>query len=135
MGPWPWPPGICCVSSDAPRVETVNSLSTLLTDALAALAQVDPSPLFALSLLPYLAFLWWARQIEGFPPLALKGFGLTLVFVAVTIGAALIAQQQYGRQLADVDPLHGGAEAFLTVANLLVAVGFSLAARQAMNKS
>ena len=113
----------------------MNSLSTLLTDALAALAQVDPSPLFALSLLPYLAFLWWARQITGFPPLALKGFGLTLVFVAVTIGAALIAMQQYGRQLADVDALHGGAEAFLTVANLLVAVGFSLAARQAMNKS
>ena len=51
----------------------MNSLSTLLSAALDGLAQVDPSPLFALSLLPYLAFLWWARQITGFPPLALKG--------------------------------------------------------------
>ena len=110
-------------------------MAELLNQALAVLAQIDPAPLFALSLLPYLAFLWWARQIAGFPALALRGFVMTLVFVAVTIAAAVIAQQQYGRQLADVDPLHGGAEAFLTLANLLVAVGFSLAAHQAMNKS
>ncbi len=106
----------------------------LLNAGLAALARVDPAPFFGLSLLPYLAFLWWARQIEGFPPLALRGFVLTLVFVAVTIGAALIAQQQFGHQLADVDPLHGGAEAFLTLANLLVAVGFALAARSTAPK-
>jgi hypothetical protein len=54
--------------------------------------------------------------------------------VGVTIAAALIAQQQFGRQLADVDPLHGGAESFLTLANLLVAGGFSLAARQESSK-
>jgi hypothetical protein len=101
--------------------------STAIQTVLARFAAIDPAPLFALSLLPYLAFLWWARQVEGFPPVAFKGFALTLVFVAVTIGAALIAQQQFGRQLADVDPLHGGAEAFLTLANLLVAAGFALA--------
>ena len=109
-------------------VEPVNSV---VSAVLQWLAGVDPAPLFALSLLPYLAFLWWARSIQGFPPLALRGFELTLVFVAVTIGSALVAQQQFGRQLADVDPLHGGAESFLTLANLLVAGGFSLAARQA----
>ncbi|MBM5808625.1 MAG: DUF3593 domain-containing protein [Cyanobacteria bacterium M_surface_9_m1_291] len=102
--------------------------------SLQRLASIDPSPLFAVSLLPYLAFLWWARQLKGFPPLALKGFALTLVFVAVTIGAALIAQQQFGRQLADVDALHGGAESFLTLANLLVAGGFALAARAQTHK-
>jgi hypothetical protein len=101
-----------------------------LNQALTTLAQLDPTPLFVGSLLPYLAFLWWARQVEGFPPLAIKGFVLTLVFVAVTIAAAVVAQQAYGSQLADVDPLHGGAEAFLTLANLLVAGGFGLALRQ-----
>lgn len=102
----------------------------MVEQVLDGLAAIDPSPLFVLSLLPYLAFLWLARRIEGFPPLALRGFELTLVFVAVTIAAALIAQQLVGRQLADVDPLHGGAEAFLTLSNLLVAAGFSLASRQ-----
>jgi len=89
------------------------------------LAGVDPSPLFVLSLMPYLAFLWWARQVKAFPRLALRGFELTLLFVAVTIVAAVVAQLQFGKQLADVDPLHGGAESFLTLSNLFVVLGFS----------
>jgi len=97
------------------------SVSALLQ----SLAAVDPAPLFALSLLPYLAFLWFARRSGRMPPLALLGFALTLLFVAVTIGAALLAEGHYGRQLADVDALHGGAEAFLTLSNLLVLLGFS----------
>ncbi len=88
------------------------------------LGGVDPAPFFVLSLLPYLAFLWWAARVRAFPRLALQGFRLTLVFVAVTIAAAVVAQVVYGRQLADVDPLHGGAEAFLTLSNLLVLLGF-----------
>ena len=104
------------------------------TDLLQRLARIDPGPLFVLSLFPYLAFLWLARQVEGFPRLALRGLELTLVFVAVTIGASLIALNRYGRQLADVDWLHGGAESFLTAANLLVLLGFSRALR-GMNKS
>ena len=108
-----------------------------MTDLLERLGSVDPAPLFVLSLVPYLAFLWWARQVEAFPRLALRGFQLTLVFVAVTIGAAVVAEVFVGRQLADVDPLHGGAEAFLTLANLLVALGFMGAAvdGSGMNKS
>ena len=42
--------------------------------------------------------------------------------------AAVVAQLRFGQQLADVDPLHGGAEAFLTLSNALVMLGF-LAAR------
>ena len=53
------------------------------------------------------------------------GFQLTLLFVAVTIAAAVVAQVRFGRQLADVDPLHGGAEAFLTLSNALVVLGFA----------
>jgi hypothetical protein len=98
------------------------------------LAGVDPSPLFVLSLIPYLAFLWWARQVKGFPRLALRGFELTLLFVAVTIAAAVVAQVYFGRQLADVDPLHGGAEAFLTLSNLLVVLGFSAMAGKQVNE-
>lgn len=105
-------------------------LDTQLLAGLQWLAGIDPTPLFVLSLPPYLLFLWFARRIDGFPALALRGFELTLLFVAITIAAALIAQQWYGRQLADVDYLHGAAESFLTLANLLVAAGFTLAVRQ-----
>jgi hypothetical protein len=96
-----------------------------MSGPLSWLASIDPTPLFVLSLLPYLAFLWWAGRIEGFPKLALRGFQFTLVFVAVTIGAAVIAQLRYGALLANVDPLHGGAESLLTISNLLVVLGFS----------
>ena len=92
---------------------------------LEALAGIDPAPLFVLSLVPYLAFLWWASRVRAFPRLALLGFQLTLLFVAVTIVAAVVAQLNFGRQLADVDPLHGGAEAFLTLSNALVMLGFA----------
>jgi len=97
-------------------------------------AGVDPSPLFVFSLIPYLAFLWWARQVKAFPRLALRGFELTLLFVAVTIVAAVIAQLHFGKQLADVDPLHGGAESFLTLSNLFVVLGFSAMAGKQNNQ-
>ncbi|MEA5415907.1 DUF3593 domain-containing protein [Synechococcus sp. BA-132 BA5] len=99
-------------------------MSLPLADWFERLGRVDPAPFFVLSLLPYLAFLWWAQKVRAFPRLALRGFQLTLLFVAVTIAAAVVAQLAYGRQLADVDPLHGGAEAFLTLSNLVVLLGF-----------
>ena len=89
------------------------------------LGSLNPAPYFVLSLLPYLAFLWWARQVTDFPKIALWGFKFTLVFVFVTIGASIIAEQHFQQQLADVDFLHGGAEAFLTLANILVLLGFA----------
>lgn len=103
-------------------------MSALSVQLLQWLGAIDPTPLFVLSLLPYLAFLWWASRLRAFPRLALRGFQFTLVFVAVTIAAAIVALRFYGRQLADVDPLHGGAEALLTLSNLLVVLGFSLPA-------
>jgi hypothetical protein len=93
-------------------------------DLFQRLGGVDPAPFFVLSLIPYLAFLWWARQVQAFPRRSLQGFRLTLLFVAVTIVAAVVAQLSFGRQLADVDPLHGGAESLLTLSNLLVLLGF-----------
>lgn len=107
-----------------------ESAGTSVLELVQWLGRINPGPLFVFSLLPYLAFLWLAGRVQGFPPLALRGFQLTLLFVAVTIAASILALQTTGQQLADVDPLHGGAEAFLTLANLLVAVGFSQAVRR-----
>lgn len=80
--------------------------------------------LFALSLLPYLGFLWFLSRSPQTPRLALIGFYMTLVFVAVTIPAGIYAQVAYGESLANVDALHGGAEFFLTLSNMLVVLGF-----------
>jgi len=80
--------------------------------------------LFALSLFPYLGFLWFLTRSRQAPRLALIGFYMTLVFVAVTIPAGIYAKVAYGEQLANVDWLHGGAEFFLTLSNILVVLGF-----------
>ncbi len=87
------------------------------------LAGVDPSPLFALSLLPYLLFLRWLSRSNSVHPLTLLGFRLTLLFVAMTIAAAIAALSIFDAELVAVDALHGGAEAFLTVSNGLVVAG------------
>ena len=86
--------------------------------------------LFAISLFPYVGFLWFLTRSKQAPRLALIGFYLTLVFVGVTIAAAIYAQITYGESLANVDRLHGGAEAFLTLSNILIALGFRQALKQ-----
>ncbi|MFS8860617.1 DUF3593 domain-containing protein [Synechococcus sp. B60.1] len=86
--------------------------------------------LFALSLFPYLVFLFFLSRLRRIPRLALIGFWLLLLFVAVSIPAGLYAQLHYGTSLANVDPLHGAAEAFLTLSNILVALGFKQAIDQ-----
>ena len=80
--------------------------------------------LFAASLFPYLGFLWFLTRSGQTPRLALVGFYMTLVFVGVTIPAGIYAKVAYGENLADVDWLHGGAEFFLTLSNILVVLGF-----------
>ena len=80
--------------------------------------------LFGLSLFPYLAFLWFATKSGQVPKRGLWGFYGTLVFVAITIPAGLYAQSAYGEALANVDWLHGSAESFLTITNILLVLGF-----------
>ncbi|MCP2732610.1 DUF3593 domain-containing protein [Limnofasciculus baicalensis] len=85
---------------------------------------ITKETLFALSLFPYLGFLWFLTRSGETPRLALIGFYLILVFVAVTIPAGIYAQVGYGKELANVDWLHGSAEFFLTLSNILVVLGF-----------
>ena len=80
--------------------------------------------LFAVSLFPYLGFLWFLTRSQETPRLALIGFYVLLVFVAVTIPAGIYAKIQYGEVLANIDWLHGSAESFLSLSNVLVVLGF-----------
>ena len=85
---------------------------------------ISKETLFALSLFPYLGFLSFLSRTKLMPRLALMGFYGTLVFVAVTIPAGIYAQVHYGKSLANVDWLHGSAESFLTVSNIILVLGF-----------
>lgn len=85
---------------------------------------ISKDTLFIVSLFPYLGFLWFITRSQQMPKLGLIGFYMTLVFVGVTIPAGIYAKIVLGESLANVDWLHGGAEFFLTLANILVVLGF-----------
>lgn len=92
---------------------------------------MNKETLFALSLFPYLGFLWFMTKSGQTPKIALIGFYFLLVFVCVTIPAGIYAQRVYGAELANVDWLHGSAESFLTITNIFVVIGFQQALKQA----
>ena len=91
---------------------------------------MNKESLFAISLFPYLGFLWFMTRSGKTPRIALTGFYVLLIFVIVTIPAGIYAKTHYGTELANVDWLHGSAEIFLTFSNILVVLGF----RQAIIK-
>ena len=97
---------------------------SILSSFLEYLGGIDPSPFFVLSLIPYLFFLRREKKSNQIPEISLLGFRLTLLFVAMTIIFAIYAKIHFDSSLTDVDPLHGAAEAFLTVSDALVAAGF-----------
>lgn len=80
---------------------------------------------FQASLLPYLLFLYFLSfRGNRIPALGNFGFQFILIFVAATIPAGIITRASYGDSLANVDWLHGGAEALLTAANVCLVLGF-----------
>ena len=95
---------------------------------------ISKDNLFAISLFPYLGFLWFISRVPQMPRLALYGFYGTLFFVGVTIPAGIYAKITYGKSLANLDWLHGGAEVFLTLANILIVLGFRQAVQQLREK-
>lgn len=96
---------------------------------------ISKDTLFAVSLFPYLGFLWFITRSGQMPRLALIGFYGTLVFVAVTIPAGIYAKVAYGEALANIDWLHGSAEVFLTLANILIVLGFRQAVKRLENST
>jgi hypothetical protein len=83
------------------------------------------SSIFSLSLPSYLLMLFFlSRPQANTPKLANFGFQFLLVFVFATIPAGIYAKTHYHDILANVDWLHGLAESFLTITNLLIIAGF-----------
>mmetsp|Transcript_56863 Transcript_56863/g.120718 ORF Transcript_56863/g.120718 Transcript_56863/m.120718 type:complete len:561 (+) Transcript_56863:72-1754(+) len=80
---------------------------------------------FQASLLPYLLFLYFLGfRGNRTPNLGNFGWQYLLLFVLGTIPSGIITKSVYGQSLANVDWLHGGAEALLTATNVLIVLGF-----------
>tara|TARA_Y100001968_G_C19419990_1_gene751236 strand:+ start:332 stop:667 length:336 start_codon:yes stop_codon:yes gene_type:complete len=88
------------------------------------LNEIDPSPLFVISLFPYIIFLFYAQKTNFIPKISLLGFRLTILFVLMTIIFAIISIYFFHEELTNVDTLHGAAESFLTVSDALIVLGF-----------
>jgi len=103
--------------------------------SLESMSQIDPSPFFILSLIPYLVFLRYASRTKSIPKISLIGFRLTLLFVLMTIVFAIISLIYFNEELTNVDVLHGVAESFLTISDAFVVYGFLLMLQSARNKT
>ncbi|KAL9189404.1 hypothetical protein ACHAXT_009079 [Thalassiosira profunda] len=105
-----------------------------LNDALLSMdqsaAEQLAGPFFGASLFPYLGFLFFLQVPQNETPKGVTvGFATCLLFVFLTIPAAIAAKVWYEVSLADSDWLHGSAESLLTVTNLVTVVAF----RQALS--
>ncbi|CAN6578943.1 unnamed protein product [Malus baccata var. baccata] len=85
-------------------------------------SQSIASQLFAASLFPNLGFLYFITKSKSAPKLTLFGFYLW---------GPPVTKVNYGTSLANVDWLHGGAEAFLTLTNICIVLGSRGALRKA----
>ena len=115
---------------------TTSTMNMLPTETLAFVQQLNLSidkeaaetlagPFFGASLFPYLAFLYFLNREENECPKGVTvGFATCLLFVFLTIPAAIAAKLLYGVSIADCDWLHGSAESLLTVTNLVTVVAF-----------
>lgn len=123
------------LSSVANNIITDSSISlSSILDITSSEAEKLAGPFFGLSLFPYLAFLYFLNVPENETPKGVTiGFAACLVFVFLTIPAAIAAQILYGVSLADSDWLHGSAESLLTMTNLVTVVAFrqALGAKEA----
>ena len=103
----------------------VAAASSLL--AFADQADNLAGPLFANSLFPYLAFLYFVRyENNGLSETAKNGFTSLLVFVFLTVVCSIVGVKTFGLNLANVDWLHADAEQFLTLTNIVEVVGLKL---------
>ena len=99
-------------------------MNNLINEIFKITSNIDNTSLFALSIIPYSIFLFYIYKTKIFNWTVKIGFSLTLLFVLITIILSIISLNIYGKDLVDVDALHGAAESFLTLADLVVLYGF-----------
>ena len=99
-------------------------MNNLITHLLNNLALIDNSPIFGFSIVPYLVFLYFLYKNALFNLTIKIGFSLTILFVFVTVIFSILSSNMFEKTLIEVDMFHGIAEAFLTIADLVILYGF-----------
>ena len=88
------------------------------------LGSIDNTALFAISIVPYIIFLYYLYKIKYVNKLIKTGFSLTVLFVLITILVSIFTLNYYDKTLVEVDFLHGLAESFLTLSDFVILFGF-----------
>jgi len=88
------------------------------------LGSIDNTFLFAVSIIPYVIFLFYLYKIKSVNNFVKTGFSLTVLFVFITILVSIFTLNYYNKTLVEVDFLHGLAESFLTLSDFVILLGF-----------
>ncbi len=99
-------------------------MSSYFIDSLEKLSTVDNNSIFIISIIPYSIFLFYLYKNPKISKTIKIGFSLTLLFVLITIIFSVIALTIYEKSLVEIDSFHGFAEAFLTLTDFVILLGF-----------
>ena len=89
------------------------------------LSEIDNNYIFIISIIPYSVFLYYLYKNPKISKTIKIGFSLTLLFVLITIIFSVISFTVYDKSLVEIDSFHGFAEAFLTITDFIILLGFT----------
>ncbi len=99
-------------------------MNNYLISLLKTLSSIDNTYIFVISIIPYSIFLFYLYKIKNINKTIKIGFSLTILFVFITIILSIISLLIYNKSLVELDSLHGAAESFLTISDLVILYGF-----------
>ena len=99
-------------------------MNELFLKFIGKLGSIDNTALFAVSIVPYVIFLYYLYKIKYVNKFIKTGFSLTVLFVLITILISIFTLNYYNKTLVEVDFLHGLAESFLTLSDFVILFGF-----------
>ena len=88
------------------------------------LSAMDNNYIFVISIIPYSIFLFYLYKNPNISKIIKIGFSFTLLFVFITITFSVISLTLYDKSLVEIDFFHGSAEAFLTLTDFIILLGF-----------
>ena len=100
-------------------------MSNYLIDIIDKLSVLDNNYIFISSIIPYSIFLFYLYKNPNLSKTIKIGFSLTLLFVLITIILSVISLFVYDKNLVEIDSFHGFAEAFLTITDFIILLGFT----------